>query len=180
MVNKSKPKGNILLIIPLRYFLLFLISICAYSSTLFYNLLFIFTIYPLNFILNIFLNSSLENNLIIIGNKIIEIIPACVAVSAYVFLFILNISTPMSIKTRIKSLSFAFFSLLLVNILRLAILSYLFISGYSAFDVVHKFTWYFLSIILVIVIWFSSVKLFKIKNIPVYTDINALLNQNTK
>lgn len=168
-------KDNIKLFIPFRYIILFLISLCLFYSFFVYKILFILTVYPVNFILNFFLNSTFDGNFLIIGKNIIEIIPACIAVSAYVFLLILNLTTSMSAEIRIKSLVFSLVSLLIINIIRLVILSFLFISGYRSFDIVHKFFWYFLSIIIVILIWFSSVKLFKIRNIPVYSDFKKLL-----
>ena len=178
MIKKTEKakQENSALLIPIRYIILFCIAFCLYYSFFAYKILFNLTAYPLNFILNLFSASTLNGSFLLIGKNTIELIPACIAVSAYVFLLILNLATPMPAKIRIKSLIFSLVSLFVINILRLIILSSLFIGSYASFDIVHKFTWYFLSILIVIALWFSSVKLFKIRNIPVYSDFKALLN----
>jgi exosortase/archaeosortase family protein len=118
-----------------------------------------------------------------IDNFAIEIIGACIAGSAYSLLLILNLSVPnIKIKQRIKLLLFSFSSLLIINILRIFILSVLFVQGISFFDITHKLFWYAGSTIFVVAIWFTGIKLFKIKEIPFYSDIKYLLalRKNTK
>ncbi len=75
-------------------------------------------------------------------------------------------------------LAFAFSAFLLVNLLRIFILSLMFINGSSFFDITHRLFWYFLSTVFVIVIWFTEVKLFKIKEIPFYTDLKYLYKKS--
>lgn len=105
----------------------------------------------------------------------IELIPACIAGSAYYLLLILNLSMPLSYKTRIKSILFLLISFFLLNILRILFFAKLYASNFSLTASLHEFTWYFGSTILVILLWFSSVKLFKIKEIPFYTDYKNIL-----
>ena len=69
---------------------------------------------------------------------------------------------------------FAFVSFLIVNILRIVILSAIFVLKPTIFDISHKLSWYVGSIILVVAIWFIEVKKFKIKDIPFYSDVKSL------
>lgn len=158
-----------------RYLLLLFISIIFSFSTLFYDIFLKLTISPSNYLLNLFYPTALFGSTIFVGNYTIEIIPACVAVSAYFLFFILNLSMPMNIATRIKSLLFLFVSLLVVNILRIFIFSMLLVNNFAYFEVVHKFTWYFMNVLIVVGLWFWTVKLFKISNIPIYTDFKWLI-----
>ena len=73
-------------------------------------------------------------------------------------------------------LSFA--CLLIINILRIFLLGLVYISGFSWFDIAHKLFWYAGSTIFVIGIWFAEVKLFKIKEIPFYSDIKFLYKKS--
>lgn len=170
---------NYIFDIILRYFILILIGILGIKF--FYLLFSSLTIYPVYFLLSIFFNVSLISNIILINNLPIEIIGPCIAGSAYYLLLILNLSTRgIKIRKRINIFLFSFLSLLIINILRIFFLSILFISGVSFFDITHKLFWYIGSTIFVVGIWFLSVKLFKIKEIPFYSDIKFLLNNSRK
>jgi len=126
------------------------------------------------FILNIFTTITLISNTIILPSKTIQIIPACVAGSAYYLLFILNLATPeIKINKRIKIILFSFSSLLILNVARILILSQ--ITNQNLFNILHLVFWYLLSTIFVVAIWFISVKLFQIKEIPFYSDIKFIL-----
>lgn len=156
-----------------RYiFLLFL----AISLFLIYSILTPLTILPTYYLLDFFYNTDLINNTIIIDSRtIIEIIPACIAGSAYLLLLILNLSVPMESKKRVISIILSLFIFYILNILRIVVLSSWFHEGFIYFDFTHKFTWYFLSTILVLAIWFFIIKMFSIKEIPFYSDIKRLL-----
>ena len=159
----------------LRYIILFLIGILFTYMVIPSAILLIITIYPASFLINFFHSSLVAGSIITAGGFKISIIPACVAVSAYLLLIILNLATPMTREQRTKSLIFSWFTLLIFNVLRIFIFSLLFINNYIYFDILHKFFWYFLSIIVVVGIWFLSVYLFKIKEIPAYSDFKYLI-----
>lgn len=134
---------------------------------------FIFTPLTVNLsyvILNIFYDVKLVGAQLIVGNYIIEIIEACIAGSAYYLLLILNLSTPIKLKKRIYSILFSFSILLLLNILRIIILSIMFIQNSGIFNFTHKFFWYGLSTVFVVGIWFLTIYIYKIKEIPIYSD----------
>ena len=107
-----------------------------------------------------------------------SIIPACIAGSAYYLLLILNLSTPMSKKQRLKSIFFIMSSFLFLNILRIFGFALLYANkGFELFNIAHVAFWYFGSTILVIIIWFANVFLFNIKSIPIYSDFKFIINQ---
>jgi len=139
------------------------------------------TIFSSYNLLKIFFEVSLSGNFIFFKSQSIEIINACIAGSAYYLLLILNLSTEISpLKSRIYSLIFSLFVLFIFNVLRIVLLSYLFFNDYSSFDIIHKATWYGLSALIVVSIWFAEVYIFKIKNIPIYSDIKKLLKLTKK
>lgn len=163
----------------LRYLVLIIFGIS--NAVIFYFLFTSLTIYPVYFLLNLFFDASIASNVLTISNIPIEIIGACIAGSAYYLLLILNLSTPgIKLGKRILVLLFSFSSLLIINILRIFLLSTLLISGNSFFDVAHKLFWYVGSVLFVVLIWFLSVKLFRIKEIPFYSDVTFLLNHSRK
>lgn len=120
-------------------------------------------------------NIACVKNSILLNNALANIVPACIAGSAYYLLIILNFSLPLSLKKRIKSLFFTIISFLLLNIIRISILAINF-SKSNTFNIIHKTSWYFGSTIMVVLIWFINIKLFKIKSVPLYTDFNTIIN----
>lgn len=172
-MTKSNPINLIL-----RYALLLLLGLG--NLYIIYTIFTPLTIYPVFWILNIFYNPILSNTTITLSNKVIELIPACIAGSAYFFLLILNLTTPMKIKQRTQSLIFLLTSFLILNILRISILSIFFINSLSFFDISHKIAWYSISTLFVVAIWFTSVKIFSIKQIPIYSDLKQLAKEIKK
>jgi exosortase/archaeosortase family protein len=163
-----------------RYTILIIIGIIGIR--IFYLFFEAFTVYPVYALLKLFFtNISLISNTIMIGNSPIEIIGPCIAGSAYYLLLILNLSIPkIELKKRIELIFFTFSSLLIINILRIFLLSILFVSGTSLFDITHKIFWYAGSTIFVVGIWFLGVSIFKVKEIPFYSDIKFLLSNYKK
>lgn len=160
---------------------LFLVLVAFPSFWIFYFIFTPLTVYPVHFLLNLFFNASLfSQTIIIVSQKIsIELIEACIAGSAYYLLLILNLSTPgIKAKTRIYITLLSFSSFLIVNVLRIFLLSILAISKSSLFGIAHIVFWYLLSTIFIVGIWFAQVKIFKIKNIPLYTDMKFLYSQS--
>ena len=106
-----------------------------------------------------------------------SIIPACIAGSAYYLLLILNLTTPMPRKTRVKSLFFILGLFFILNVLRIFVFANIYANkGFDFFASAHQATWYFGSTFLVLIIWFSNVILFKITKIPIYTDVKNMMN----
>ena len=176
-------KYNEYLSIFIRYLILILVAIPGLY--IFYFIFKPLTLYPSFFFLNIFYEANIRNTTIFVGDLLtgnvvpLEIINACIAGSAYYLLLILNLAVPkIKINKRIKMLVFAFISFLIISLIRIFVLSTMAVSGSSFFDVTHKVFWYAFSILFVVGIWFLEVKLFKIKEIPFYSDLEFLFKKS--
>ncbi len=166
-----------LILIVLRYIILLILVLNSY---LIYKIFTPLTIYFTVISLKLFYPVIVFGNQILINQtKIIEVIPSCVAGSAYVLLLILNLFVAMKPKQRICSILLSFSLLFILNILRIVVLSILLVNDFEFFYITHKFFWYVLSTILVVGIWFLMIKIFKIKEIPVISDIKYFI-QNIK
>ena len=161
-----------------RYLILFLVAVPNFW--LFYAILTPLTVYFVNISLGLFFDTLLMGNVILLDNRIpIEIVPACVAGSAYYLLLILNLSiAKIKLKTRIQMISLSFLIFFLINIIRIFILSIMLLSNLNLFIIAHKIFWYLMSTIFVVGIWFFEVKLFKIKEIPFYADLKFLYKKS--
>jgi exosortase/archaeosortase family protein len=162
----------------IRYAILILVALPNFW--LFYFIFTPLTVYPSYLILKLFFEVNLHENTFFFLNSAysIKIIDACIAGSAYYLLTILNLSLPyIKLIKRIKMIVLSFVFFLIANILRIVILSAMYVSKSPLFDIVHKISWYFLSIVIVVGIWFFEVKKFRIKEIPFYSDLKFLSKQ---
>jgi len=161
----------------IRYLILLALM---FSLPIIYKILTPLTVYSSGYILKLFYQVSIHKDIISIPPKSIQIIPACVAGSAYLLTLILNLSLPIKAKKRTLSILFAVTSLFLLNILRIVILSILFIENSQFFGFAHKLFWYALSTLFVVGIWFLTIKIFSIKQTPFYTDFRYLIKEIKK
>src|SRR3989344_8524927 len=108
----------------LRYIIL-LISL--FLTSIIYRIFTPLTIYPSLIIIKLFFTQTtlIQNTIIINQQTLIEIIPACIAASAYLLLLVLNLSIPLKPIKRLYSLSLSIILLLMLNILRISTLSVL-------------------------------------------------------
>jgi len=159
-----------------RYIFLLFVGLVFYFFDLSYIILPL-VIYPVSFLLSLSHEVFVFKEIILVGGISIELIPACLAVSAYFLLIGLNLLVQMKLPKRILSLAFSIFSLTLFNILRIFVLSLMMLNNSAYYDLVHKFLWYFLSIVFVVLIWFLTARLFKIKAIPFYSDFKFMLKR---
>jgi hypothetical protein len=179
-MEKTSKKLQVIQIL-MRYIFLLGVALIFNFSDFFYSLLLNLTIYPTNFLLNLFFDSLVHRNNILVESQIISIIPACVAVFAYLLLIILNLSVSMKLSKRVYTLLFSIFCLLFFNIIRITIFSLLLLNDFKYYSQLHMFFWYVLSTIFIIGIWFLAAYLFKIKNIPIYSDFKLIIkNIKTK
>lgn len=154
-----------------RYFIIILIGLG--NLYIIYKLLTPLTIHVLNTILSIFTNPTLTDNIIHLNGTLIKIVPACVAGAAFYLLLLLILSTTdIKPEIRIKAILTAFAMFFTLNILRILILIPMI--NISYFETIHWIFWHFISTIFVVAIWFSVVKIYKIKSIPVYSDLKYL------
>jgi len=161
-----------------RYLILIILAIGNLS--LFYLIFTLLTIYPVLEILRLIygdVSLIFATDTIYFNGVFAQLIPACIAGSAYYLLLILNLTTPMKLGKRLKNILFLFGSFFVINIFRIVIFAILFSEGFRYFDLTHRAIWYFGSTILVVLIWFGNVWLFNIKEMPVYSDIRGILNK---
>jgi len=160
-----------------RYIIIILLGL--FNLKLFYLVFEPLTVRPTFAILSALYDNAtiLADNLLFFGGIYAHIIPACIAGSAYYLLLILNMTTPMSVGRRLKSLLFLFLTFLIVNVIRIVLFATIATTGQDYFDVAHKLMWYFGSTILVVIIWFVNVWIFKIRDIPIYTDVKNLYKE---
>lgn len=161
-----------------RYLVLLLIA--AFNISIFYQIFTPLTVYPVFAVLKeLYSAQLLEGNIIFFKGYYASILPACVAGAAYYLLLILNMTTPMHIGKRIKSIIFLMASFWLINTLRIIIFAMMVFVGYQYFDIAHMLTWYLGSTVIVVAVWFANVWLFKIEAIPIYTDAFRLFKDIT-
>jgi len=169
----QKLNKKIIISLFIRYAIILLLGL---NLWIFYNIFTFPTIYLTNSLLGLFFITTSSNSIIYFNNIAIELIPACISASAYFLLSILILSIPnIQLSKRIIILALAYTSFFIVNILRIICLSLIFNSTY--FDLLHKSFWFILSTMFVVLIWFSLVKIFEIKQIPFYTDFIFLYNK---
>lgn len=158
-----------------------LVGIAAFGIPVIYKIFTPLTLYPVFFLLKIIGQTTLHAPAIIIFQGLkIEIIPACVAGAAYFLLLVLNIATPLEYKKRIKGLLFLLGGFLIINILRIVFLSILALQQSQLFEIVHKTSWYFGSTLMLLLLWSAHVYLLKIKEVPLYTDVQTILKAVSK
>jgi len=173
---KKQDKTTLFLL--LRYLILLVL---VFNSYLIYKILTPITIYLTAKILDLFYTISILGIQIMINQvKTINITAACVAGSAYLLVLILNLFVAMKPKQRIYSILLSTALLLIFNVLRIVILAILFVNDFKYFHLTHKLIWYFLSTIFVVGIWFLTIKLFKIKQIPIVSDLKPIIKNIQK
>ena len=130
-----------------------------------YNLLY--------FVLSTFGKASQVGEYILARGMRIELIPACLAISAFYLLFILLVSIPgIKLLKRVIFITSAFVTLFILNFLRIIIL--IFFVGSPSFEGLHWVLWHIISTLFVIGIWLAIIKIGKVKEIPLYSDLKFL------
>ena len=164
------------IILATRYIVLVVLGFALIYGKLFEIIFAPLTFWPVLGILHLFYDNvaSLPGYVISYANVYARIIPACVAGAAYYLLLILNLTTPMKAMKRVWSILFLVGAFLVFNIMRIVIFAAVAAGGGNYFDAAHMMMWYFGSTVMVVIIWFLAVWLFKIKEIPVYSDMKSL------
>lgn len=139
---------------------------------IFYKLFSFPTIYLSGHILSIFGEPIILNNAIIFAERLVEITNACVGGSAYYLLFILAMSFPLIWNKRLKLMAYCFGVFFIANVLRIVLMTLTIQTKF--FKTIHLGSWYIFSTILVVLIWVSAIRIFKIRFIPFYTDFLAI------
>ena len=138
-----------------------------------YTILTPLTVKTLAAILSITMDPVIINTTLYTKGLIIQIIPACVAGAAFYLLLFLILSTAnIKPRTRAKAIITAVILLFVLNIFRLVLLSS--ITNTLYFETIHWLFWHIISTAFVIIIWLTIIKLYKIKSIPIYSDVKFL------
>lgn len=130
------------------------------------------TINTSNLILSLFHETTLLGNTINFNQTSIEIIPSCLAISAFYLLIALILAIPMQPKTRTKAILTATISLFILNVARISFLAS--ITSSQSFELVHWILWHAASTVFVVIIYISTIKLYKIKAIPIISDLKTI------
>jgi len=162
----------------LRYLFLALIAIPGFDF--FYFIFLPLTKFPVFYLLGFFYEPFILENTIFILGRSIEIVNACVAGSAYYFLLMLNFSTPnIKWKKRLRMVLFGFLIFLGINIIRIFVLSLMYLNDSQFFDFTHKLFWYLGSTLFIVVIWFVQVRNNKVRSIPFYSDLKYIYRKSS-
>jgi len=134
------------------------------------------TLYLVTGILSLFGDVTIISNIEFLFSALsIELIDACIAGSAFYLLLILNLTTLMKADKRVKSLAFSVIGLFVLNVIRIVLLVLVAEASLSSFDSIHLLFWYALSIIMVAGVWVAAVRIYRIKEVPVYSDLKNLV-----
>ena len=148
---------------------------------IFYNVFYV-VIAPVTFylsylLLGIFYKIKLAPSAFIINEKIINFVPACYAILAYFLLALLILFTKdIGFMKGIRMFVLGSFVIFFVNLIRIfVIVAVLLEKGTNYFNAIHLFTWEILSTLFVFLLWIYLTKGFKVKAIPVYSDVITLV-----
>jgi len=127
-------------------------------------------------------NAILGSKTILINNTMFSFVSACVAASAYYLLTLLILTTKdIGLRKSIKLWIYGSLIILGVNIIRIVLLIVVYLeSGVKWFETLHLFIWKFVASVFVVLLWIWLTNKFKIKTIPVYSDLMELSNLSKK
>lgn len=159
--------------------MLSLLFIVLFSNDIIYPILKFLTV-KLSYIFLLPLRPTIQNaSTFIIKGQVIEIVPACVALSAYLLLSILILSTKnLRLTKTLKLFTYGVLAILIINIIRIDILIYILLfMGSRLFEPLHLLFWKVLSGVVVVIIWIYLTKKYNITEIPIYSDVKYLIKK---
>ncbi|MFH1456300.1 MAG: pacearchaeosortase [archaeon] len=135
------------------------------------------TLHVSYYILRLFSEATLLNSSIIIEGITLNFIDACSAGAAFLLLAILVLLTKaLSFKKMLKMFVMGSVLIFLMNIVRIEFLILILTNyGLNLFDKIHMVFWRILSTIFVALVWIFMDKYFKLRTIPIYSDIKYLI-----
>ena len=156
-------------------------ALILFSYSLFSYIITPVSRYSFYLISKIFYSQSiLTGSQIIIKNNFLTFNNACAAISAYYLIFILTILTKdIPLRNVIKMIGFGFGAIFIANLIRLIFLISLLDIGDKFFDFWHLLIWRILATLFVALIWILLIKRYKVRNVPIYSDLKYLI-QNKK
>lgn len=113
--------------------------------------------------------------IIFIKEHVLEFIPSCTAASAYLLFALLTLLTDMKLKKAVRTFITGALIILAFNTIRIfALITILIYAGANYFETLHLFFWKIMATLFVAATWIALTKIYKIKAIPIYTDIQKL------
>jgi exosortase/archaeosortase family protein len=156
---------------------LFILLLGAGNLYIFYSILTPLTVYSVSQTISLFTEVITEGIFIHLNDFSVELVRGCVAGSAFFLMFILVFSTAdIKPQKRFYALITALAMLFVLNFLRIILLVLIYSPTNVYFDAIHWVLWHLISVCFVVGIWFLVVKIYKIKSVPVHSDIKFLLN----
>ncbi len=144
------------------------------AVNLFYLLFAPLTAYLSFFLISLFHRAAtLDGMFITVGSQVIELIPACVAASAYLLLALLILLTRgISLKKGLLMFVVGSVFILVANVIRIEVLVALLLTKQvNYFETLHLLFWKILASVYVVGVWIVLCRWFHIKTIPLYSDI---------
>ena len=137
------------------------------------------TVYASFYLLSLFYDASLSGNILVINNVSFVFIAACTAALAHVLLAeLIFVTKGISFAMGMRLFILGSVTIFLMNLVRILLLvAVYFTFGENYFDAVHIFFWQFVSTIFVALVWIVLVEVYKIKTIPLYSDIRTVLQK---
>lgn len=175
-IKAGKGETKVILDIAARYLLL--ICLALNNLWVFYFIFTPLTMFISAFLLSLLFDAIVYKEAISVNGYIISMVGACIGGSAYYFLAILNLTTKgIEPIKRIKVFLFSATLFLALNIARIVLLAMMQAKDMGLFDITHKVFWYGISTIYIVFIWLLTIKVFRIKSIPFYSDFLFLKSQ---
>lgn len=114
---------------------------------------------------------------ILVNGGSLQFVDACVANSAYYLLTLLILTTKdIGFKKSVKMFLFGSLLIYLMNIFRITLLILIVLNmGLDWFNVIHMTFWYVVSTVYVVLVWIFLIKMYNVKNIPIYSDAKHLI-----
>ena len=155
--------------------------ILLFLEQVFYPLLHFFTFYSSGGLLDLFYNVESGTNTLLENDRLIAMISQCAAVLAYILLGILILLTrDIGFFRGLKIFFFGGLLIFIFNMLRIDFLVFILIEyGGDYFNAIHIVLWKFLSGLYVGFVWIFLSYKFKVKGIPLVSDV-IFLYKNIK
>tara|TARA_Y100000310_G_scaffold334123_1_gene413110 strand:- start:1908 stop:2453 length:546 start_codon:yes stop_codon:yes gene_type:complete len=128
----------------------------------------------------LFFGAGIKGNILNVGSTRIEYIDVCAAVGAYILLaLLLSLTKDLKFEKGLRVFFVGSLLILIANVIRIDMMILLLkYYGSDLFDTLHLFVWKFVSTFYVVIVWVFLVNKFKIKEIPIYSDIKFLYEKS--
>ncbi len=158
---------------------LILALVIAFSYKVLYLIIAPMTFYFSYLMLKPFYHPEILEGAMRVDSTILNFVPACYALLAYLLLALLIVFTKdIGLVKGVKMFVLGSFIILVANLIRIFIIVFVLVEkGVNYFNTLHLVTWKIISTVFVVVLWILLCKEFKVKTIPVYSDLKALVSK---